>query len=251
MESLKVSPGSSHVVASNPTLKLGLGLQFENLYEHDGLRHLDKLFCEDLTQAEPDLAQRLFSARTAPDNLTHLQESQLIIDIAPYLEEFIARLFGITNEVQALAARHNELAPLLHCKRHFVQRRALQKYKAVEAGSFDGEALQKTLLKFLNTGAVTFSEMDFVRQVNSWLEDELANTDKLDVAERYAAWAAQADAGKLRYRQGVLFKVPAKLDFKHLVHVVPVEGLHYAAYTLSKNHMRQREGFALTDQGTD
>ncbi|MEQ1813893.1 MAG: FAD-dependent oxidoreductase, partial [Candidatus Nitrotoga sp.] len=101
------------------------------------------------------------------------------------------------------------------------------------------------------TGAATFSETDFVRHVNGWLEDELANADKLDVAERYAAWAAQADAGKLRYRQGVLFKVPAKLDFKHLVHVVPVEGLHYAAYTLSKNHMRQREGFALTDQGTN
>ncbi len=251
MESTKVSSGSSHVVASNPTLKLGLGLQFENLYEHDGLRHLDKLFFEDLMQAEPSLAQRLSLARTAPDNLTHLQESQLIIDIAPYLEEFIARLFGINNEVQALAARHNDLAPLLHCKRHFVQRRALQKYKAVEAGSFDGEALQKTLLKFLNAGAATFSEMDFVRHVNGWLEDELANAERLDVAERYAAWAAQADAGKLRHRQGVLFKVPAKLDFRHLVHVVPVEGLHYAAYTLSKNHMRQREGFALTDQGTD
>ena len=249
MESSKLLQGVNGATAKNPTLKLGFGLPFSSLYEHAGLRNVDDLFLADLAQAEPELAQRLSTARAAPDSLTHLQESQLIIDLAPYLEEFIARLFGINAEVQALAARHHELAPLLHCKRHFVQRKALQKFKAIEAATFNGAALEATLLGYF--GDAAFSEMDFARQVNAWLEAETEHVDKLDVAMRYAAWAAHTDAGKMRYRHGVLFKVPAKLDVQHLVHVVPVEGLHYAAYTLAKNHLRQREGFALTDQGTD
>ena len=195
-------------------------------------------------------------ARVAPDELNDLQESQLIIDLAPYLEEFVARLFGITAEVQSLAARHNALAPLLHCKRHFVQRKALQKFKVADALDFDGEALSATLLEYLaaehvvNEGA-KFDDLAYARCVNAWLDDEAENAGKLDVAMRYAAWAIHTEAGKKRHRTGVLFKVPAKLDFQHLVPVVPVEGLHYAAYSLPKNHLRHRNGFALTDAGTD
>ena len=66
----------------------------------------------------------------------------LLIEIAPWMEDFIARLFGIEKEVAELAARHHQLAPLYSCKRQFVQRRAMNKVSDAEAAAVDGLALE-------------------------------------------------------------------------------------------------------------
>ena len=60
-------------------------------------------------------------------------ESDLLVALAPHVEDFLARLFGIEAEARALAERHNELAPLYSVKRLFVQRRALHKVKPEDA----------------------------------------------------------------------------------------------------------------------
>ncbi len=84
-----------------------------------------------LSFLEPALQKRLLEARSNP--LEGKAESELLIALAPHLEDFIAKLFGIEAEAQALAARHNELAPLYSVKRLFVQRRALHKVKPEDA----------------------------------------------------------------------------------------------------------------------
>ena len=235
-------------LSSPPVLALAFGLEFEDIYEHDGLRRLDAVFLAELAVAEPLLAHRLATARSAPDTLQPLQESQLIIDLAPHLEDFIGQLFGIEPEIRALAERHYELAPLFSCKRLFVQRKAVQKYKAAEAETFDGDALAVSLQKWFDND---FTELKFAQNINGWLEAEAENSDKLDIAMRYAAWAALTPAGKKRHGHGVLFKIPAKLDFQRLVPVIPVEHVPYTAHRLADSHLRLREGFALTDKGMD
>ncbi len=235
-------------LSSPPVLALAFGLEFEDLYAHDGLCRLDAVFLAELAVAEPLLAHRLATARSAPDTLQPLQESQLIIDLAPHLEDFIGLLFGIEPEIRALCERHYELAPLFSCKRLFVQRKAVQKYKAAEAAIFDGDALAVSLQKFIGG---EFSELKFAQHVNGWLDAETENSDQLDIAMRYAAWAALTPAGKKRHGHGVLFKIPAKLDFQRLVPVIPVENVPYIAHRLADSHLRQREGFALTDKGMD
>ena len=87
------------------------------------------------------------------------------------LEDFLARLFGIESEAQALAARHNELAPLYSVKRLFVQRRAVHKVKPEDASP---EAYPFT------------TELAFATQVTEWLKEEAANAEKLEGAARYA-----------------------------------------------------------------
>ncbi len=235
-------------LSSPPVLALAFGLEFEDLYEHDGLRRLDAFFLTELALAEPLLAHRLATARSAPDTLQSLQESQLIIDLAPHLEDFIGLLFGIETEIRALAEQHYELAPLFSCKRLFVQRKAVQKYKAAEAATFDSDALAVSLRKFIGG---EFSELKFAQHVNGWLDAETENSDQLDIAMRYAAWAALTPAGKQRHGHGVLFKIPAKLDFQRLVPVIPVENVPYTAHRLADSHLRHRVGFALTDKGMD
>ena len=225
-------------------------MEFADLYSCNGLPRIDSTFLAELANSDSVLAERLVAARKDPGQLTRLQESQLIIDLAPHLEDFLGNLFGIQSSVRELAERHNQLAPLFHCKRIFVQRKAAQKYKAVDAAAFDGEALKTGLLQAFGDTSGELDELNFARNVNRWLDAEAENADKIDLAMRYAAWAVHTSAGKKRHGQGVLFRVPAKLDFQRLVPVIPVENVPYTAHRLADSHLRHREGFALTDQGT-
>ena len=198
-------------------MKLAFGLRFDDLYERDGLLRLDAAF---LSFLESPLRARLLEARSSPPAAK--AESELLVALAPHAEDFIAKLFGIEAEAQALAAQHNELAPLWAVKRLFVQRRALHKVRPEDAKAGD----------FVFT-----TELDFAKQVTEWLKDEEASAGKLEGAARYAAWAATTPEGREKHRGGVLFKAPPKLDYMKLI------PLHM--------EMRVREGFKLTDPGTD
>jgi NADPH-dependent glutamate synthase beta subunit-like oxidoreductase/NAD(P)H-flavin reductase len=200
-------------------MKLGFDIRFSDLYERAGLMRVDAAFLAFVREADTALHDRLLAARsTIPGKK---EESDLLVALAPQVEDFLPKLFGIEEEARALAARHNELAPLYSVKRLFVQRRALHKVKPEDA----------------KPGGYLFTtELDFARQVTEWLKDEAAHGEKLENAARYAAWATLTPQGKEKHRHGVLFKTPRKLDYMKLIpHVEP----------------RPREGFELTDPGTD
>ncbi len=235
---------------SIPKLKLGFGTKFADLYSREGALHIDSCFLAELTGVEPLLAERLVAARHAPDQMTRLEESQMIIEMAPHLEDFIGQLFGIQAEVRQLDERHHEATPLFYCKRMFVQRKAVHKYKAADAVTFDGDELAVTLLQAFGSATDEITEILFARHVNDWLNAEDDNIDNLDIAMRYAAWATLTEDGKRRHGHGVLFRVPTKLDFKRLVvPIIPVDGLQYVAHRLADDHLRERDGFTLTDKG--
>ena len=216
-------------------MKLAFGLRFHDLYERDGLLRVDSAFLRFLAEIKPRLREQLVAARTAPP--AGKPESELLISLAPHLEDFLARLFGIEAEARALAARHHELAPLYSVKRLFVQRRALQKVRLEALKGFDPASFAFT------------SELQFAKDVTEWQKDETANASKLEAAARYAAWATTTPDGKAKHRAGVLFKTPLKLDLMRLVPVHTDNSQRFARHGLG--HLRQREGFALTDHGTD
>ena len=213
-------------------MNLAFGLQFDDLYAREGLLRLDVEFLKFLGEVDSALQGKLLSAR---ENLpTGKSESELLVALAPHVEDFIARLFGIEAEARTLAAKHNELAPLWSVKRLFVQRRALHKVKPEDARP---------------DGFVFSSEIDFARRVTGWLADEEKFEKELETAARYAAWAATTPEGRAKHRAGVLFKTPPKLDFMRLVPVHTDSSAGFAQHSLE--HLRQRDGFALTDRGTD
>ena len=230
------------------TLKLAHGLSFADLYTPGGLARLDPWFVAHLQGTDSNLATRLIAARANPDTLERKDESQLLIALGPHLEDFLAALFAIESEVRALEARHHELAPLFVVKRLFVQRKAMNAYKAEVATTFDGPVLRSSLDEAIGA---PFTELGFANTVTEWQKDEAGNSGKLDVAMRYAAWAAHTAEGRAAHKGGVLFRAPRKLDFMRLV---PVELTHVNgvdAWKLAGDHVRRREGFALTDAGTD
>src|SRR5919206_5310749 len=122
-------------------LALKQGLAFSDLYERDGLIRLDRAFVAHLAAADVGLHGRLMAGRADPAALDRKAESDLLVDLAPHVEDFLGDLFGIAGEVRALQARHDELAPLYSVKRLFVQRRAVKGISEQDAAAIDGERL--------------------------------------------------------------------------------------------------------------
>ena len=227
---------------------LGFSFGFEDLYRQDGLLRLDCRFLDELAATDPLLHGRLLAARADVPEKSR-DQADLLVALAPHLDDFIGRLFGIAPDLQALAGRQNALAPLFACKRQFVQRRAMKALKPDAAEAVDGDALERELTALF--GVKAWDELDFARHVMAWLEDEATHGPALDVAARYAAWALLSTAGKRRHAAGRLFKAPAKHDPMHLVgeSAETVDGVRQFLYP--PDRLRRRQGFALTDPGTD
>ncbi|MDP1673522.1 MAG: hypothetical protein Q8L65_10445, partial [Burkholderiales bacterium] len=234
----------------SPTSQLSLssGLSFADLYAREGLLRIDQAFLDDITQADSELHAQLLAARAGAASLTAKAESELLLALAPYLDDFIAKLFGIQPEVNALSARHHALAPLYRVKRLFVQRKAMHKYKAGVAAEIDGETVGVKLAALLGE---PLTELTFARHVEQWQQDEQVHSGALDLALQYAAWAAHTKSGRARHGDGVLFKAPHKLDMQNLVPVQTDAGKGYTEHRFDVSKLRLREGFKLTDHGSD
>ncbi len=235
-------------------LSLGFEIRFADLYERAGLLRVDAAFLRELEASDAALNQRLLAARTDRAAIESKQESQLLIDLAPHVDDFLGRLFGIRTQVSALAEHHQHLAPLYEVKRQFVQRSAAKAFTPASAETLDGERLGAELAARLGTALedVAAFELAFARSVQRWQADEAAFPAELESALHYAAWALHSHAGRARHQKGLLFKVPAKIDALNLLdHAVQRSEGALTTFTIRPEQIRRRAGFKLTDKGTD
>lgn len=174
-------------------LALNHGLAFADLYDRGGLVRLDRAFVAHLAAGDAGLHERLMAARAAPDPIDRKEESELLVDLAPHVEDFVGELFGIGAELCALQARHDRLAPLYSVKRLFVQRRAVKEIKEADATALDGDALAAEIGALIGAGdedlatraGILAWELRYARHVSRWLDDEAANAPSVAVALRY------------------------------------------------------------------
>ena len=232
--------------ASFEQCRLGFGLQFEDLYAREGLLRLDQAFLKELLAADLNLHVQLLDARLNPGSRTAKQQSDLVIELAPHVEDFLGELFRISKEVEALEAAHNALAPLFAFKRKFIQKRAISGVSKEQAEAIDGRALARELEAIFGE---PLTERSFSAHVAAWLENEAEHPEQVQAAARYAAWAALSEAGRKKHHGDVLFKVAHKLDPLHLVPVETLEENGIAKLRLPEEDWRGREGFGLTDAG--
>ena len=225
-----------------------MGFQFEDLYDRQGLTRLDTAFLNQLQVTDIELFNRLMEGRANPAGLARKEHSELIIDLAPHLEDFLAELFAIQREVADLQAAHHALAPMYAFKRKFIAKRAISGVSRDQAALIDGYTLGRELQDLFGE---PLTERSFVQHVSRWLEDEPAHLSQIQSAQRYAAWACLSPAGNTKHHHEVLFKLPHKLDMHHLVPVETVEVDGVARMVLPQRDWRQRQAFHLTDPGMD
>ncbi len=238
---------------SAPGLQHGLG--FKDLYDRDGLGRLDGAFAAWLQGVDAGLHARLMAARATPDQLAAKDESNLLIELARPLEDFVGALFGVAAPVAELRGRHNRLAPLYDCKRLFVQRYVTRAIKPDAAQALDGATVTTNVGLGLDVAAdLEAWELAFALAVRELVGAEFkveTPTPRITAFAEYAAWALHHPDGKRRHRDGPLFKVPHKIDPEHLVPIETevVDGV--TRMKLPRPLLRHREGFALTDAGFD
>lgn len=198
----------------------------QDLYTHAGLKHIHENFLTFLAEHDAPLAAAYEAVGDAP------LDSALILALSPYIEDYIAHLFDIKADVRNLQDSHHQLAILSRIKRQFVQRLAVRQYLPESWGN--PEELSSEMTRLLGN---EWSQLTFACHVSVWLEDPIQYAAPLETAGKYAAWATKTPEGQSRHRLDVLFRLPHKTDYAHLIpdtaQITP----------------RTRDGFSLTDPG--
>src|ERR1700722_10833554 len=120
-------------------LSLKWDFAFEDLYRREGLERLDAIFSEHLQSTDAALHARWIEGRE--HSLERKQNADLIVDLAPHVEDFVIELFGIEAEARELQSRHAAFEPMLALKRKFVQKKAISGVTKEQAMALDGAAL--------------------------------------------------------------------------------------------------------------
>ncbi len=263
-------------------LRLGVaGFTYPDLFKSDRLRELLEIFDSEVAEANPEFFSKWEEYRRNPSEpRTPVEVSALLVSMASHVSRFLARLFGIGAEVDALAAATADQNPVFRFKIDFVRRRVLPALKKIvipadtaclesqirvlrelaSAESADVELATGIAGSMLVDAERAFgpkgTEEDrerfdpFVRRLRAALNAD----ESKEAAEVIAAWCEalmQWCALHLHdraCRSWVSFRFPEAVDHFNLVQVQKnVSGLPEAMIGPDER-LRRRDGFGLTDR---
>src|SRR5437868_12097554 len=145
-----VEPKNAAPHTDNPTpddFQLGIeGFTYGDLYRPTRLRALADAFYAEVTGADPALGGALaeYVASRGAQLRGTKAESDLLIAAAPHLSRFVARLFRVEREREALAESIRAQDPVFQFK-SFVQRRETKSFPAEKAAGIDVEEADAAL----------------------------------------------------------------------------------------------------------
>ena len=219
------------------------GLSFQDLQSRDGLVEVDTLYQQILPE---EVLQTFLQWRRGETSFTAIEESEFQIKLGEYLNTFIAKLFGLENETDALIERANRYNRLMQFKEQFIQRGAKRYRQAIEGTFAEHHA---ALLE--KVGAEDSDPELEAKIANYALSlDAEENAADIEAIHQWGSLAEKDEAGIARVENWITFKFPARLDFDNLVATeettfqgIPVK--------VGANPLRQRDGFDLTDARMD
>ena len=199
-------------------MQLAFGLRFNDLYEREGLaarrRRVPRLPRRSRRRAARQAASRRGRRRPRAKD-----ESDLLVALAPHVEDFIAQ-----------AVRHRGRGAARWPRATTSSRRSTRS----SACSCSAARCTRSSREDAKPDGFDFStELDFAQRVTAWLKDETANAAKLEAAARYAAWAAThaRGQGEASQRRAVQDAAQARLH-------APRSGAHGDAPRLPRAHAR-------------
>ncbi|MGH9945776.1 MAG: FAD-dependent oxidoreductase [Pyrinomonadaceae bacterium] len=124
---------SANYPVTGTNFELGLnGFKYSDLFDAYKLKEIADVFYDEVAAKEPVLGDVLRKYIASHGNRYEKRvESKILTDAAPFLSDFIARMFKITGERADLERTILEQNPVWKYK-FFVQRTAIKKYKSLE-----------------------------------------------------------------------------------------------------------------------
>jgi NADPH-dependent glutamate synthase beta subunit-like oxidoreductase/NAD(P)H-flavin reductase len=247
-----ILPPSSAVETVSYMAQLSLKLTdytFADLFTASGLSRLDASFLSKVAQSNPTLHADIVAYRQETRQFEPIALSELLLAIAPPLEEFLIELFDIEEAAALAEARTISYNPISAFKKYFVLKRA-KKNLSQAASLPDFAEIDKWLQTQLQQAAIKTAdkEMAIALLANQYIHATEEYTEQI---EKLTVWCVQAmvsEAGKRVVAGWTSFRIPERLDYANLVPATPVPNDKLDRLTLHDNHLRFRDGFKLTDE---
>ncbi|HVM97959.1 MAG TPA: FAD-dependent oxidoreductase, partial [Candidatus Acidoferrales bacterium] len=245
-------------------LQLGVaGFKYADLNRVRRLAALDSVFLETLRATDAELATAFDAYRNRQgQGLTRLEESTLLIRVAPHVATFIASLFRIEPEYAALCNRARGDHLVFEWKRQFIERRVLKAAPPTFEALLQIDpvavevAYREVVDALMPDMALTADPERELAQVTTTLLDGVEHGDaslravalgQLADVEAWVRALAFHPALAERRKQFTCFHVPHKTDFDELVPRVRPRPELRELFTGPPETRRHRDGFNLTD----
>ena len=233
------------------------GYTFADLHHPERLASLYERFCEEVQAADPAFWTKWDAYRQAPDApRPPVELSNLLTGMAPHVSRFLARLFGVGADADALVRATTAQDDLFRFKIDFVRRRALPLLKT---GHVAASTADDAIVSALTAGALGNDvELAVARAGCALMDREKAEKDAVAAGHGGGAPGVNEEVEALRrwcaarlhdrvYKDWVIFRFPETLDYWHLVEVQHPEPTLPEAMLGPDWRLRLRDGFKLTD----
>ena len=115
---------------------------FHDLYKPEKLSQLTELFFTELKQKNSSLFEKFSRYKENKGiGFSEIEISNLLVEVAPYLNNFIAKMLCVENEMKAKKLFAEKEHIVFKCKKEFFTRRVLKKYSAEIVQQFDIQKL--------------------------------------------------------------------------------------------------------------
>jgi NADPH-dependent glutamate synthase beta subunit-like oxidoreductase/NAD(P)H-flavin reductase len=241
-------------------LQLGIpGFKYADLNRVRRVEALDQAFLSTLHDADATLAADFKRYRDAHGaGLSRLQESELLIRVAPHVGTFVARLFHVGDAHAALCERVRADQMVFEWKRQFIERRVLKSPPANDAlAHMDPVELEVAYREVVDAlmpdAALTADPERELAVITTTLQSTIDETQDATAKARLAAVEAWVSALAFhprlarRRKQFTCFRVPHKVDFDELVPRIRPRAELPEYFVGPPETRRHRDGFNLTD----
>ncbi|WP_374693390.1 FAD-dependent oxidoreductase [Acidithiobacillus sp. AMEEHan] len=223
---------------------------FSNYLQAETTQALDAAFLDALRQRDANLAQRLLDHRAGRTAQDGQERSELLLALAPHLENFLVEFFAIADANQALQSKIRDQDVVMDFKKQFVLRRG-RRFRGEFSASFAD--LQTWLDQQIHASGLPADDREWsiARLGMGWLADEAAYAESIERLTQWCALALSDPLAKLAVQGWSSFRLPERMDHEHLV---PLQ--HFAErpdHPLAADpaQWRRRDAFHLTDLRMD
>ncbi len=248
-----------------PTLQLSIpGFLYSDLYEPSKLAELHSLFLAEVEMRDALLHSRWRTySGSGGIGLTPVETSQILVDMAPHIGSFVAKLFGIEKNRKAgmdLAAREKVIFKF---KQDILQRQALKKYpsieKCIEVAPLSElkDFYYKRLKSYFADNFISYDdELATAMMAQSLLEYQKNSSAELitlgdHAVEKFLAFCAAREYDEELHKEvkyWASYHLPKNMDYSHLVEIIHPDELLKEKFIGPEDEYRRRDGFALTDE---
>lgn len=218
---------------------------FNELFHAEGLKRLDEYFLKELFQHSSLLYSDLLAYRQESKTFTSLEVSELLIQCALFLENFLSNLFQIETALLASHAKTTSNNPVAIFRKFFILHGAKKwLHKPENLPSFAEldiwleNELKKAPLK------TDDKELAIALLGNHYLQDPEYYSKPIQLLTEWCASAMLTLEGKQKISNWSSFKIPERRDYHQLVKYQRDKSGQLEG---KENQLRLREGFKLTD----